>query len=91
METPAPGKCPFCAYKFDAATGAFDPTAVAKVGDFTMCIKCGRILRFAEGLTHRALTFEDVMEINADPDLGIKLRRLVIAHRLLIQDRRRRN
>jgi hypothetical protein len=63
--------CPYCAHKLDAATaGPANPKAVPSPGDGTICIECGGVLIFAEGLTVRRPTPDELAEILALPRVG---------------------
>ena len=43
-----PGRCPLCNYRMDAATNISPgrSTRPPRKGDFTLCLRCGAILRF---------------------------------------------
>jgi hypothetical protein len=93
METahPAPGKCPHCGHRFDLASGVTDLTAKPSPGDFSLCIQCGRILRFDAQLSPQALTLDDATEIAARPHLAETVRRIQWAHGVVTSNRQRRN
>jgi hypothetical protein len=42
--------CPKCNTNLDCATGAYNKNATPSPGDFSICIICGTILRYGEGL-----------------------------------------
>lgn len=59
--------CPFCRHTLDAATaGPSNPDAVPKPGDVTVCIECGAVLLFDDGLKVRGPTPEELVEILQD-------------------------
>lgn len=45
-----PSKCPFCATELDAVTGVTTEDS-PEPGDFTVCIGCCKVLRFADDMT----------------------------------------
>lgn len=90
-ELPSGSKCPWCRHALELASGAFEPNAKPKPGDFTICIKCGKILRFRERLALGKLEYQDLEEIDADPQLAVRIRTLTLAHRAVMRQHARRN
>lgn len=54
-----PRPCPVCGYVCDRAT-AVTGNESPQPGDWTVCLRCGEILRFDEQLTHRQVTLEEL-------------------------------
>ena len=50
--------CPSCGYKMNAAT-SLENDAVPKSGDFSVCLRCGEILRFDENLLLRVVPLKE--------------------------------
>lgn len=70
-------KCPLCGHKIDSQSpSAFNPTATPRVGDLTMCIECLAVNIFDEGLTLRALTNGEMMELLSDLVMADQLERM---------------
>ena len=59
-------KCLRCHHKLDAASCLADDAAVPKPGDITICIKCGYLMTFADDLSFRDLTEEEILEVPLD-------------------------
>jgi hypothetical protein len=58
-----------CGYKLDASTFPKNKEKVVPVvGDFSVCFKCGRILRFGEGLQLRPVTPEELVELYTEKE-----------------------
>jgi hypothetical protein len=60
-----PGRCPGCRYQFDRASslaGEHEPSA----DDFTLCLKCGAILRFNADLTIREASPADLETLDLE-------------------------
>jgi hypothetical protein len=55
--------CPYCLKGIDAATPVDDDAAVPGPGDVTLCFECGEWCVFAEGMTLRKPTDEELTEI----------------------------
>lgn len=60
------GECLQCGKKMDAASNLADDALVPEPGDVTLCIHCGYIMAFADDLTFRAVTEEEIKEIPLD-------------------------
>jgi hypothetical protein len=58
--------CNDCGFAL-AETSDFVRSATPKAGDLAMCVKCGHVAIFAEGLTLREPTAEEADEIRRDP------------------------
>ena len=52
-------RCPKCGHRLDRATGLQDDLAQARPGDLSLCIACGEMLVFEEGLLLRSLAPEE--------------------------------
>jgi len=59
-------ECLRCRKKVDAASGVADDGAVPEPGDVTICIFCGYLMTFADDLSFRELTEEDILELPLD-------------------------
>lgn len=57
--------CPNCGYRIDSASGLSkdqpDP------GDVSVCMKCGEVFLFAEDLTGRKPTVQELIDIQQSP------------------------
>lgn len=53
----------------DCATGAFDSSLIPKKDDVTICIRCGELLVFTEGLGLRLPTEEEYQEYGTNPQI----------------------
>lgn len=58
-------QCVNCGRTLDCALGEDDP----RPGDVTLCIVCGHVQAFGEGLRMRALTAAEVIELAGDEQL----------------------
>jgi len=66
----APSPCPGCGEILNGASFVGEGAdASPNPGDITVCIGCGEIIAFADDLTLRGLTDEEMIEIAADPDI----------------------
>jgi hypothetical protein len=62
--------CPFCGHWLDRVTaGPANPDAVPVPGDITLCIQCGGVLVFDDGMKVRPPTPEEQAEAEAMPDV----------------------
>lgn len=61
-----PCLCPHCGYMIDCATGASSPDIKPRGGDFSMCLKCGGLLRYNDDLTVRSMVDEDWAELSVN-------------------------
>lgn len=59
-------ECLQCGKKLDAASCLADDTAVPRPGDISMCIRCGHLMTFADDLSYRELTEEELLEVPLD-------------------------
>jgi Zn ribbon nucleic-acid-binding protein len=57
--------CPACGHRFDGAT-CVGADGIPKPGDYTICIKCGHLMAFADDLTLRELTSNEMHDIAGD-------------------------
>lgn len=55
--------CPFCGYRFDAATG-LDPDTIPKAGDISLCLCCMEIGIYDEQLFVRKATSDELADIH---------------------------
>jgi hypothetical protein len=46
------------------------PIAKPSAGDFTVCIGCGMVLRFADDHSIRLCTDDDFRELNTEPEIA---------------------
>jgi hypothetical protein len=60
--------CPACGKVSDTAT---DPTSDEEPssGDITICLTCGHLMAFTDEMTVRELTWEEMHEVAANPDV----------------------
>lgn len=75
-------KCPVCKTRFDAAT-SISGEHVPKVGDFSLCVRCGQPLRFGRGLVPYAINLDAVRVSVSRRDFAtyVKARNLILARR----------
>lgn len=76
--TPA-GRCPGCNYQFDRASslaGDHEP----EEDDFTLCLKCGAILRFNADLSTREATPAELESLDLETYAEIQRLRTAILH-----------
>jgi hypothetical protein len=59
--------CPNCGKKLDAATCVTDDGARPSPDDLTICFYCGHLMAFADDLSFRKLTDDEMHEIAGDP------------------------
>lgn len=59
-------KCPLCGYEMDCATCVDIPEHTPRPEDVTICIKCGEVLVFTEGLGLRIPTKEEYERYGTD-------------------------
>jgi hypothetical protein len=70
--------CPVCLYMMDCAS-SLEPCQRPRPGDFSLCLKCGAILRFQENFHLRAAT---EFEIRFLPD---KERKVLLEAQMVIR------
>lgn len=59
--------CKVCGYKFDCATAPTeDITKRPRPGDFSLCMKCGEIYVFAEDMTVREPSLNEMMALDRE-------------------------
>lgn len=77
MTTIDPLKCPHCGYLMDTIANMKEGGRPPRQGDFSLCLNCGTIFIFGEGM---AVRFPDKIEVNAfelvNPDSFKELRRV---------------
>lgn len=61
--------CPGCGHHNDAASHFFDENQRPKPGDTSLCLRCGHVMIFADDLTMRAPTEQEMNEISRDPEM----------------------
>lgn len=63
--------CPFCGHKMDHAfsTQTDNPPTP---GDFSLCIRCGRVLRFAEDMTLLKVEREEMETLDTETLLELE-------------------
>ncbi len=62
--------CPRCSHQLNATTDVQrEGQRAPEPGDVTVCINCGQILTFEEGLQLRRATAEEVQIVQADQKL----------------------
>lgn len=83
----AAGTCPRCGYKFDHATGVAHDN-LPKPGDFSLCLRCGQVLRFEAGLVAVIALDRELEELA--PEQRALIRRAQRAIPTLWQEGRRR-
>lgn len=59
-------ECLRCGKKVDAASCFSDESAVPQSGDVTIYIACGYLMAFADDLSYRELTEEEVLKVPLD-------------------------
>ena len=89
MSHPIPiNKCALCGHEVEIATSSDKQQArEPKIGDFVVCIECGGIGVFDEGMQIRVPTDAELHRITHGP-CGDQLRRTQRAIRMLSQGRR---
>lgn len=61
--------CPFCRYKVDTASEAFNDPHRPKEGDCSMCLNCGAICVFGKDLRLRRPTPQEADAIRGNPKI----------------------
>lgn len=61
--------CPSCGKTLNAATVLGDDDTRPNPGEFTVCMYCGHIMAFADDLTVRELTADEMIEAAAHPGI----------------------
>jgi hypothetical protein len=59
-------KCLACGEALDSATNFFEGKQTPEPGDKTICIKCGHVMAFDDGLKFRELTPFETLEAAGD-------------------------
>jgi Zn ribbon nucleic-acid-binding protein len=59
-------KCLACGVRMDRATNMFDGHWKPSPGDFTICLKCGHLMIFADDLRVRELTTAQIVQVAGD-------------------------
>jgi hypothetical protein len=57
--------CSACGHRFDGAT-CVGANGIPKPGDYTICIECGHLMAFADDLSLRELTSDEMHNIAGD-------------------------
>lgn len=74
----APSACPTCGYLMDAARCLSNKTARPKPGDFSVCLKCGEMLRFTDGLLLVVVELNDLLGMDKTTgDLMSRVQKLI--------------
>lgn len=68
-----PCLCPQCGDKLDAATHPSGKVHQPEKGDFSMCLNCGTVLRWNAELILYCPTEDEMMDLEADQRLMLKL------------------
>lgn len=76
----AESHCLYCNKLFDRCTSVEDEKA-PKPGDLTCCIRCGCVMAFDKDMRVRAITEEELQELQSDPRIKEILQRTVTAIR----------
>jgi hypothetical protein len=74
----SPTVCPWCSAGLDAATG-IETNSRPKVGDFSVCIRCGGLIEFGIGLVLLRGSDTGLASEPADIQLQIREAQLAIA------------
>lgn len=74
-----PTTCPTCGRRLNAASAADGSPVRPKLGDFSVCIGCARILRFDEEREPVLAVADDLAELAAEEPETLQL--LMLAHR----------
>jgi len=84
-ETTIPAsKCPTCGYEMDSSTCVDDDTVKPKPGDFSVCMKCGEMLRFTGTMGIRIVELNDMMELTGNNQAQlVHIQRVVRKERVL--------
>lgn len=61
--------CIACGYVMDMVSNMFNHIQRPKVGDLSVCMKCGHLTAFDENMMHRPLNDEEQKYIAGDPRL----------------------
>lgn len=64
-----PDHCPSCNYAVDRATVPGEGNTGPKLGDVTLCIRCGCWAAFGPGLRLRQLTDNERIDIAKNPEV----------------------
>lgn len=78
-----PCACPVCDYYLDCTANANKETDPPKPGDFSVCFKCGALLRWNLEMDMKEATPEDLDEL--DPDNLKEVYRIVTITRSFIE------
>ena len=60
-------RCLNCGHKFNAA-GSIDADQAPEPGNICLCIKCGAVMLYAEDLTVRGMTREEMDDLSNDAE-----------------------
>ena len=71
--------CPNCRRKLDAVSDVLGHQHIPKEGDYTFCIDCDAVLRFAPGMTLEAVTDPKTIPL----DILLELVKVMAANRVL--------
>lgn len=72
------GRCPRCGYDFDAATAADGSESAPDLGDLTICLRCGELMRF-DICGVREVGADELRAL--DPETAERIRAAVDVHR----------
>lgn len=78
-----PSLCLNCKSSLDAAA-MLDGDSAPSPGDFTVCVDCGYVMVFADDLSFRELTHEELLEANDDPDVRMVVRAVIARHEAVL-------
>lgn len=69
-------ECPYCSHKVDSAINEFGETVLPKVGDITLCIRCGEVSEFDSEMN---LIKFNVSTMNVEELMDIRHKQLYVA------------
>lgn len=78
-------RCPVCRYEMDAASCLENDAAVPGPGDLTICMKCGKILVFADKMELRVPSISKLMNLPKETDAQLTTMQKVIRQERLIK------
>lgn len=81
-------KCPACGYELDTSNSLSGASQGPGPGDVTVCIDCGVLLEFGEGMEYVLLEDEELKRKNFAPGERENLRQIVETIREMVTKRK---
>lgn len=83
-------RCPYCGWEYDAAKSVTEEEVLPSEGDYSLCIRCGEIGIFEEGIIRKP-SRREAKEMFKDKEIAIAKRAWANVQKELQERRRKLN